>query len=76
MELANLVYDITDKFPESERFGLVFQMRKACVSIASNIAEGSRHRTPGYISRLIIALGPESRQRSLPKPAIDDDEVR
>src|SRR4051812_39196889 len=57
MDLADLVYRITDKFPESERFGLVFQMRKACVSVPSNIAEGSRHRTPGYISRVIIALG-------------------
>ena len=57
MDLADLVYTITDKFPRSERFGLVFQMRKACVSIPSNIAEGSRHRTPGYISRVIIALG-------------------
>ena len=57
MDLADLVYTITDKFPRSERFGLVFQMRKACVSIPSNIAEGSRHRLPGYISRVIIALG-------------------
>ena len=57
MDLADLVYDIPDTFPESERFGLVFQMRKACVSVPSNIAEGSRHRTRGYISRLIIALG-------------------
>ena len=32
-------------------------MRKAAVSIASNIAEGTRHRTPGYLSRVIIALG-------------------
>jgi four helix bundle protein len=57
MDLADLVYRLTDKFPDSERFGLVFQMRKACVSVPSNIAEGSRHRTPGYISRVIIALG-------------------
>ena len=57
MQLANLVYDITDRFPESERFGLSFQMRKAGVSIPSNIAEGTRHRTAGYISRVIIALG-------------------
>jgi four helix bundle protein len=57
MELADLVYDLTDKFPRSELFGLVAQMRKAAVSIPSNIAEGSRHRTPGYVSRVIIALG-------------------
>ena len=46
-----------DKFPRHERFGLTFQIRKAAVSVPSNIAEGTRHRTPGYISRVIIALG-------------------
>jgi four helix bundle protein len=57
MDLAELVYRITDKFPRHERFGLTFQMRKAAVSVPSNIAEGTRHRTPGYVSRVIIALG-------------------
>src|SRR3954447_16630703 len=57
MELADFVYNLTDRFPRHERFGLVHQMRKACVSVPSNIAEGTRHRTPGYISRLMIALG-------------------
>jgi four helix bundle protein len=32
-------------------------MRKAAVSIPSNIAEGTRHRTAGYLARVIIALG-------------------
>jgi four helix bundle protein len=45
MDLADLVYDITARFPDRERFGLVAQMRKAAVSIPSNIAEGTRHRT-------------------------------
>jgi len=57
MDLTDLVYEITGRFPRSELFGLVGQMRKAAVSIPSNIAEGSRHRTPGYVSRVIIALG-------------------
>src|SRR3989442_15423594 len=57
MDLADLVYDITDKFPRSERFGLTFQMRKAAVSIPSNISEGHRHKLPGYIHRVTIALG-------------------
>ena len=57
MDLAELVYRITDRFPPRERFGLTFQMRRAAVSVPSNIAEGTRHRTPGYISRVIIALG-------------------
>ena len=57
MELADVVYSMTEQFPASERYGLVIQMRKAAVSIPSNLAEGTRHRTPGYISRVIIALG-------------------
>jgi four helix bundle protein len=57
MDLADLVYDLTEAFPAGERFGLAQQMRKAAVSIPSNIAEGARHRTAGYLSRIIIALG-------------------
>ena len=57
MDLADLVYDLTEKFPARERYGLAQQMRKAAVSIPSNIAEGTRHRTAGYLSRVIIALG-------------------
>jgi four helix bundle protein len=57
MDLADLVYDLTETFPAGERFGLAQQMRKAAVSIPSNIAEGTRHRTAGYLARVIIALG-------------------
>jgi four helix bundle protein len=57
MELADFVYDFTARFPTEERFGLAQQMRKAAVSVPSNIAEGNRHRTPGYVAKLIIALG-------------------
>jgi len=57
MDLADLVYDITERFPREERWGLTFQMRKAAVSVPSNIAEGTRHRTAGYINRVIIGLG-------------------
>ena len=47
IELTVDVYRLTSKFPESERFGLTNQMRRASVSIASNIAEGYGRSTRG-----------------------------
>lgn len=41
MELALRVYSVTAEFPKAEIYGLTSQMRRASVSIASNIAEGS-----------------------------------
>jgi len=40
IDLARKVYNLTSKFPASENFGLTNQMRRAAVSIPSNIAEG------------------------------------
>lgn len=57
MDLADLVYECTESFPPRERFGLAYQMRKSAVSIPSNIAEGNRRKTPGYVNHLFIALG-------------------
>src|SRR5439155_7302779 len=51
------IIPITATFPSSERFGLSAQMRKAAVSIPSNISEGHRHRGPSYIHHVVIALG-------------------
>jgi len=55
---ADLVYGLTRSFPEEERFGLISQMRRAAVSISSNIAEGaSRHSRDDYARFLEIATG-------------------
>ncbi len=57
MDLADMVYDLTEDFPARERFGLAHQMRKSAVSIPSNIAEGSRLKIPSYSHHVVIALG-------------------
>ena len=41
IDLTVRTYRITDKLPEAEKFGLTAQMRRAAVSIASNLAEGA-----------------------------------
>ncbi len=45
--LAKELYRATEKFPEQEKFGLISQMRRARISISSNIAEGHARGTPG-----------------------------
>jgi four helix bundle protein len=45
MDLTVVIYDLTERFPRRELFGLTQQMKKAAVSIPSNIAEGYGRRT-------------------------------
>ena len=55
---ADTVYAITREFPSDERFGLTNQMRRAAVSISSNIAEGSARISRKDFTRFIeIASG-------------------
>lgn len=52
------IYQLSSSFPESEKFGITNQMRRAAVSIPSNIAEGSaRHHSKDFIHFLRIADG-------------------
>jgi four helix bundle protein len=44
-KLAVFIYSITTQFPHDEKFGLVSQMRRAAISICSNLAEGSAKHT-------------------------------
>ncbi|WP_371820435.1 four helix bundle protein [Flavobacterium sp. HJ-32-4] len=58
LALSVSVYRITDLFPASEKYGLVSQMRRASVSVLSNIAEGyGRHSKPDFSRFLSISLG-------------------
>jgi len=57
MDLAVLVYRLTEGFPRREWYGLAHQMRKSAVSVPSNIAEGHRQRHGAYVRHLWISLG-------------------
>ncbi len=58
MELVKAVYTITKPFPPEEKFGLVAQMRRAAVSVPSNIAEGqARKSTAEFVHFISNAEG-------------------
>ncbi len=58
IEFADLVYSSTREFPSDERFGLTNQMRRAAVSLSSNIAEGCSRASKNDFARFLeIAAG-------------------
>lgn len=58
MDLVLAVYDLTDGFPKEETYGITSQIRRAAVSIPSNIAEGRvRGTSKDFLQFLRIAFG-------------------
>jgi four helix bundle protein len=58
MDFVIDLYKITEAFPDTERFGLIMQIRRAGVSICSNIAEGAaRFHSKEFVHFLYISLG-------------------
>lgn len=58
MDLAQSIYEITERLPQHEIFGLISQMQRAATSIPSNIAEGAGRNTNKEFSHFLsIAIG-------------------
>ena len=58
IQLAKVIYKLTEKFPKHETYALADQIRRAAVSVPSNIAEGQARKAPGDFRRFLhIALG-------------------
>ncbi|MFV0540441.1 MAG: four helix bundle protein [Aestuariibaculum sp.] len=57
MDFVIVIYNITKAFPSTEAFGLTSQMRRASISIPSNIAEGAGRKGSKEFVRFFIALG-------------------
>jgi len=58
IDLTVCIYQLTQKFPKEETYGLVSQLRRAAVSVGSNIAEGRGRLNPGEFRQFLgVALG-------------------
>src|SRR5262245_61093011 len=67
MTLVEEIYGISNRFPAREKFGLTAQLRRAAISIPSNIGEGwRRKRRKTYLHHLDVAIGSRG---EIPRPA-------
>lgn len=58
MEMIVNIYEVTKRFPDDEKYGLVSQIRRSSISIPSNIAEGYGRNSKGDFSRFLqISMG-------------------
>jgi four helix bundle protein len=66
IDLVTDVYQITERFPDKEKYGLISQLRRAAVSIPANISEGAaRNSRKDYIRFLRISFGSISELETL-----------
>ena len=58
IDLIEEIYQITKKFPDSEKFGIINQMRRAAVSVSANLSEGGgRNYSKDFLRFLYISMG-------------------
>ena len=58
IDMARDIYELTKAYPKEEQYGIISQMRRSAVSIASNIAEGAaRQGTKEFVQFLYVAVG-------------------
>ena len=58
MQIAERIYELTQRFPKEELYGMTSQLRRAIVSVPANIAEGqAKAFTKDYLRHLAIAVG-------------------
>ena len=61
MDVVERIYEVSSAFPKDERFGLTAQIRRAAVSVPSNIGEGSRRKKRKvFLNHLDVALGSQA----------------